>query len=337
MFQKCFALMCILVLAVVAVQCGKKGNPAEEAYIAIQEKMESDTLTPQEKATLARDFLGKFPESKYTGEILGNAVYCLSDKLKDTEGAYQLVVSVIGRLQDPEILKDVKFQFIQLLGKMGKSDELKRVIGELTGQGPLGYDDCQLIAGAAAEGKVFDLALENADKALAFATPEAFKVDNPQQEFTQDRIDRMVRRRKAEALAAKGWALCNLGRASEGRSVYEEAKGVTYFNCIGIPETQLNRYIARTDLAEGRNDDAIEALIPEAVFWSEKDAVELLKQAYTAKNGKADGFEDYVRAVRTERARPVEDFTLPDYKSENFTFSSLREGKVALLSFWFPT
>jgi hypothetical protein len=97
------------------------------------------------------------------------------------------------------------------------------------------------------------------------------------------------------------------------------------------------RYWARSCIRQGKYDDAMEMLVPEAVVWGDKEAKVVFEEAYVAKNGSADGLADYTRTLRVQNAKLFQDFSLPTFQGERRTFSDLRNGKVTLLAFWFPT
>jgi len=73
-----------------------------------------------------------------------------------------------------------------------------------------------------------------------------------------------------------------------------------------------------------------------ALYGGDREAREVLRARFTAAGTGAD-FDAYLGQARQRLARPVDDFTLPDYDGATHRFSNLRNGEVALLAFWFPT
>ena len=103
-----------------------------------------------------------------------------------------------------------------------------------------------------------------------------------------------------------------------------------------MPDTPLLRYWGLALLKTGDFDQALEKLAPEAVMGGDEEALHGLKEAYVARSGGEQGFEEYVWRTREELAPRIADFTLPDYEGTPLALSSL-QGKVILLAFWFPT
>ena len=61
--------------------------------------------------------------------------------------------------------------------------------------------------------------------------------------------------------------------------------------------------------------------------------VELVREAYVAKNGGVDGFEDYLEDLRLKHSKVMGDFSETDFKGASFSFEKLR-GRVTILIFW---
>jgi len=137
-------------------------------------------------------------------------------------------------------------------------------------------------------------------------------------------------------MAAKGWALVNLGKVDEGLDVFKKAVKVSPHFFVGMPTSDLDIYWAKTLLKSGDFGQALERIAPKAIMLGGEEAEELLKQAYVGKNGGDAGYEEFLWTKRMEIAPAFKDFTLPDYEGAEHKFSDLK-GKVTVLSFWFPT
>ena len=140
------------------------------------------------------------------------------------------------------------------------------------------------------------------------------------------------------ALAYDGWALYNLGDtglAFDRFAAADEAKSLTY---LGVPNTPLYEFWGRAALGEGQHDSAIELLGAETLFGEDgSGAKPYLREAYAAKNGGEEGFDEFLWATRSELATSVDDFELADYEGNPVSLSGVGDGKVMLLAFWFPT
>jgi tetratricopeptide (TPR) repeat protein len=318
-------------------QCGRGTSPARKAYESTLALLEGGADTPQAEVAGVKEFLDKYPDTEYAPEILDSGVYLLTDVLDDPESAYRLVSAVMQNVKDPENRRKVEIEYVRVLGKTGRAAELKTVTAGLESGGALDYDGHETVAEAAADGRVWDLALAQVNQALDLATPEALQAENPNRELPEDRIRLYVERRKAASYALKGWALVNLDQPDEGIRNFQKAYEFTNFNYIGVPDSSLLRYWARTSIRQKKYDEAMQMLVPEAVLWGDREAGAIFQEAYVLKNGGTDGLADTMETLRLQNAKVYENFTLPTFQGEKQTFSDLQNGKVTLLTFWFPT
>ena len=189
---------------------------------------------------------------------------------------------------------------------------------------------------AAEQHELWSLAEHHADAALAFATEEAFRADYPDRDFSDDQVALRARLRKVEALAYKGWALCNQGRDEECFAIFEEAHPLNQTSYAGSSDTPLDRFWGQALVDRGAYDQAMELLLPDALLGDRDNALQPLEEAYVALHGDDQGFEDYLWSERQRIARTVDDFTLPDYDGTQHSLSD-GNGNVMLLAFWFPT
>jgi hypothetical protein len=107
---------------------------------------------------------------------------------------------------------------------------------------------------------------------------------------------------------------------------------------LGVPNTPLYSFWGRAALAEGDFDRAVELLGAETLFGQNGARADVyLREAYAAKNGGDEGFEEFLWATRNDLAKTVDDFTLLDYNGNEVRLADTSAGKVTLLAFWFPT
>ncbi len=294
-----------------------------------------DAETAEEKVRLIRDFLDRYPDTEYTSTALDIAIADMTGELNHPEGAYELVRTVLEKVEDPERQFKVKIRLAVLHGKTGKLDELRTLLDEITAEVDFDYYDHQTVIETAVDAEAWDLVLEQSEASLALATAEAFKADNPDME-DELKIERYGKRRRGVSLAHKGWALVNLDRTDEGLATFRAAQESTTYSYVGFAETPLYRYWARTLLRDGDVDGAIELVTRDALYSHESEGRDLLREAYVAKNGGDEGFEDFLWDRRVELAKTFESFSLPNYDDETVDLADFK-GDVMLLSFWFPT
>ena len=136
----------------------------------------------------------------------------------------------------------------------------------------------------------------------------------------------------------EAWAAYNMGNTELAYDRFAAADAVNCVNYLGVPKTPLYTFWGRAALAEGDIDQAIEILSAETLFSEDGSAAEpYLRQAYVAKYGNDEGFDEFLWATRDRLAVPLDDFTLLDYDGNEVSMAERSAGKVTLLAFWFPT
>ncbi|HUX07715.1 MAG TPA: hypothetical protein VMX35_10430 [Acidobacteriota bacterium] len=315
----------------------QENSPDRDAYV----KMSSDIRkaeTIENKLAIARDFIIRFPDSQYTGNAIGNAVYILSRADNPVEKSLEFIGSVESKLSDTKILMQVKREKAKLYGSGGRVGDLKNIAKEMSASGSMDYIDILTLGRAAVQCEAWDLALESFDGSLKFATREAIVPPGEKADpyWTEANILKSIRLRRSISLSGKGWALVKLGRVEEGLVCFSAAEKERHVTYLGIPKGMLNIYWARTLLEMKDYDGAIEKLGLGAVFKGDKESLDLMLQAYEGKTSGKEGFDDFLWRMRLDLAKPIDDVAFRNYEGNEFRLSSLR-GKVVLLNFWYPT
>jgi tetratricopeptide (TPR) repeat protein len=321
--------------AIICSSCARQTEPTADEAFETMKTAYSEAETPEDKVRIAEEFITAHPDSEQAAGALGAAVYNL-EELGDLPRARALVETTLAAVDDPEIRFEMKLSLWKLARKTGEPFALEEVAAELTPHRELGYVELADLIEAAVDGEAWQLVEEYSTAALALATPDAFRADYPDREFTDEEVEERGTSRRATTLASGAWALVNQDRADEAMAMFEEADAITRTNYVGIPETPLYRYWGQASLAAGEIDRAEELLLADAVMGDDSDSVAALRQIYVDKTGSAEGFDEYLWSTRQRIARAVDDFTLPNYDDEQFALSSTN-GKVVLLAFWFPT
>ena len=314
---------------------GVDKKAADAAYEKANATVEA-AATPKEKFAACAEFLRQYPESDHTQEMFETALYYQLEEAKDPAGAKPFVLRLMAGVKDKEMLRAVKIAALPVWAKLKENDVVAAQVRDVS-VGPLTFDQRMTIANAGIEAGLWKMVEEYASGAMMVATSEAFKADNPGREFAPDRLERYVNLRKAEALAATAWARANQGKFDQAFSAFDEARPVTNFSYLGSSETNFNLWLGRTYLMQKEYDKAFDTLTPDAVFGGTPEAQAAIKEAFVAKTGSEFGFDAKLEELRNKLAKVVVDFTLPDYAGQAYTYSKQKEGKVMLLSFWFPT
>jgi hypothetical protein len=312
-------------------------DPAEEAFATLREAW-NEAETAAEKTTLAEEYLASFPDTKHSGSMAGNIVYYRGHEMGDPEGAYDVVSRALENIQDPEQRFEVSMELLSLSDSVDVPLDLAQVADDLGAVRSLTYNEHQQVAETASDLEQWSVAEEHAGAAVELATPEIYLADYPDREYTREEAAERAQRRKALSLAYDGWALYNMGETEAAFMRFSEADTAGSVSYVGVPNTPLYKFWGRAALREGKIDQAIELLGAETVFGEDGSSSEsYLREAYEAKNGDQDGFDEFLWETRTELATQVDDFELLDYEGNPVRLSSLADGNVTLLAFWFPT
>ena len=333
------AILTLVVLVGLAGACAKqeKTDPAEEAFSALI-SAHSEVETTEEKTMLAEGYLAEFPDTEHSGSMAGAIVYYRGHEMEDPQGAYDVVSAALEQIEDPEQRFEVSMELLSLSDSVEVPLELAQVANDLGARRPLTFSEHRQVFETATDLEDWMVADEHSLAALELATPETYRADYPDREFTDQDVAERVRSREATALAYDGWALYNMGDTELAFARFAAADETGSVSYLGVPNTPLYKFWGRAALSEGDNESAIELLGAEATFGSDGSSAErYLREAFVAKNGDEDGFDEFLWATRNELATSVDDFTLSDYEGNPVSLADVSDGKVTLLAFWFPT
>jgi len=335
-----FTAMILIAGLTLAAGCGQKTeqpteDPARAAYTEFRDAY-LDAGTKAEQVALVEQFVTEHPTNRYAGYYVVDIIDHYGE-LGQPETAYQLVEPVLVAAEDPESRFNIGMALAPTAADLGQPLDLEPLIADLEAEEPLGFYQTLSVMEAAAETGAWELEERFADDAMRRSSPEAYRAEYPDREFSDEEVTERVAYRRVAAMTHKGWAAYNLGRADEAMVLFEGADGLTDKNYVGLTGTPLATYWGSALWQQGDVEGAIAMLAPEAVFGDAKQAEPILRQAYGTVNGDDEGYSDFLDATRQELARDVDDFTLMNYDGNPVTLSELKGDSVMLLAFWFPT
>lgn len=329
-------LRAVLLLALLGA-CTNAAPAQESAEQMIDSLMAAYDEASDDAAKLAvcEDVLQKYPESNYTVPLLGLAKEH-SVELGALAEFVQFAEQIRSRVSSQETLDDIDRFMLETYGEAKQLDKLNTLAGRLTkdteGDFNLYYD----LAKAYADVEQWDAVLDYAERARPFATPEAYKNDYPDREMSDEVLEQRARNREGLIHTYAGWAKAQTGQFDAALDEFADADERTDRLYMGHTYGNLDYFWGQTLAMAGKTDQAIGRLAPRAIFGEDDETMAALRDVYIKKNGSEDGFDSFIESMRTKLARPVDDFTLKGYSGEELTLSSFN-GKVILLSFWFPT
>jgi len=331
-------VMTVFVGVLVLVGCGRQADQqmtAGEAYE--QARRTLDTLDdPRAEVQIFEEFVRDYPDSEEAIDALGAVIYLRSRELDDRDGAVSFAQTARSMASDPKTRFEFGIMLHDISVQGGDPVDLRLIAEELEAERPLNFVEHLSVVEEGEKARAWDLVLEHATSMTAFANAETFRADYPDDDFSDERVDYSVKRRRGWAAAYRGAALTHLDRLDEAIKIFEDAAELgALSNYAGVPETPLNRSWGKAELLQGRPDRAAELLAPDALMGRDDSALEDLRTAYVATNGSEQGFESYLASVRQSIATVIDDVTLESYSGNPVSLASM-SGKVYVMAFWNP-
>jgi len=311
-------------------------DPVEQAWTDFRDAY-GELESTEEKLPLIAAFMREHPDTEYAGMLAGAVAYYQGDEMEDPEGAYALLGETLSKNTDSESRYQIGMAMFPLAMETGEPMNLGAVAEELSATRPLDFGEMIEVSDTAVAHEQWEVGETYAVAALGKATPEAFLADYPDDDFTVEEAAVKADRRKAMSLANLGWAQWNLGRSDEAMATFEEAAPLKTVNYVGAADTALDLYRGKAMLAAGETVEAMLLLAPGAIMGSDDEALTALREAYAAEKGNDEGYDEWMWSEREALAKSVDTFTLADYDGNSHDFSTLSDGNVTLLAFWFPT
>ncbi len=318
----------------VFAQEGDQATAVDDAYKQAMEKRRA--VEPvQERLAITKAFLDEFPESQYTARAISAVVYYYGT-LDDMQGAVAYTEALRSKISDPNVATDLDKQMIVMYGEAGMTEKMLATADKLAAEDALGFGDHWNIIEAGVEAGNWDLVSDYCERAKAMATADAYRADYPDEDFTDEEIQKAGDNRMGMVLVKEGWARANQGRIDDALAGFARADKLVRRSYLGIPEYDLNLYWGETLIMKGDYREAADRLAADALVMGNTDALEGLEKAYEAINGGKDGFKAYAANLHKSIAKPMTDFELSDYDGKRLRYADIK-GSVTLLAFWFPT
>jgi len=333
-------ILTLIVLTGLAGACAQQKeatDPVEAAYSRVNAAV-SEADTSEETAELVEGFLAEFPDSQHSGWAATMIVHYRADTMKDPEGAYKALSAALGRIESPKARFDVSMQMLTLSESVEVPLEVGAVANALSAARPLTFAEHEQVAVNATASEQWTLVQEHASAAFELATPETFSAEYGQWGLSDYELAMWLQHFKAFYLAHEGWGAYNQGDTEVAFTRFSESDAIGSESYLGVPTTPLYTFWGRAALAEGDVDRAFELLGAQTLFGEDGSATEpFLREAYVAEKGNDEAFDEFLWSTRNKLAAPVDDFELADYDGNPVSLSKVGDGKVVLLSFWFPT
>ncbi len=335
-FVLVFPLVWVLVIG--AAGCAREEAPQISAEVAFDDMWDvlDEIDAPGERVPILEAFISEYPDTSESVNALGDVVYYRAEKMDDLPGAIGVARRVLDQTADPELRFNIGLRLHTLADQAGETTDLGAVADELAEHRELGFVRHLDVVEAAEQTGAWEVMLDHATAMEAYANKAAFRAAYPDDDFSDERVEFSVNRRRAWVLAYQGGALTNLSRLEEAQEVFDRAEELpASSDFLGIPETPIDIYRGQAALLLGRPERAAEYFAHNAVMGGDAAAMEGLQEAFVDISGSEDGFDDYLLSVRERIARPLVDVTLTGYEGLPVSLGP-NSGKVMVLSFWNP-
>jgi hypothetical protein len=309
-------------------------SKVDEAYQQAMEKRRA--VEPiEERLAITKAFLDEYPESKYTPRAIGAVVYYYG-ALEDMPGAVTYIEALRGKITDADIAKDVDKEMVVMYGEAGMTEKMIALADQLAADGALDFGDYWNIIEIGVKAEDWKLVQDYCARTEPLANADAFRTNYPDEDFTDEEVQKAGNNRKGMLLVKSGWARANLGEVDEALANFAEADKLVRRSFLDIPEYDLNLYWANTLMMKGEFRDAANRFATDALVMGNEDAQAGLKKAYAKTIGSDEGFKAYAANLHKSIAKPMKDFSLADYSGKRHEYAAIK-GDVTLVAFWFPT
>lgn len=318
--KKYFALILFLFLF-----CSK-GN-IEKEYQNLNKMLDSSKIK-EEKATIIKNFLIKFPESNYT--------YMLSLKLLDLESPSEFEIFIndlIKRVKSKETKEDLKFCLMELYKKTKEKDKIKEIFNSF--EKPLEFYHYSETIKALIEISDFEESLKLIEGAQNFCKKET--IEKEMENYPEERILRIFNRRNFEIEFLKGRIYYGLNDFENSQNSFEKAKAFLKPSFAGTYLDDFNLHYAFLLNKIGKKQEAISAILPDVFFEKNEKNYSFFEELYYEIYSTKEGIEDFLNKKKEELSPEYIDFNLKDYNGKLHNFSEVSKDKIVLLTFWFPT
>lgn len=288
------------------------------------------------KAEALEEFLHKYPETRYTLQLLRAANNMIEHELDDPARMLKLTDYVLERVADDDLKTEIMTRQIDLFIRLEMNERLLTTAKALEARKVEKFAVEEGLGHAYAAAEQWEKSRAHFKKALGYATEEALKADGLWENAGESYRDLYLRRRKTAAHAGIAKSLAGEGKLEEALKHYSIAAESANMNLYNAAEGELNYLWGKALMQVGKDAEAERTFAAAALTRRDEDSRAELLKLYTAKHGSTEGFDKYLFDFRRKLAPAFEDFSLPDYEGTQRTFADLRGSVATMVVFWHP-
>ena len=284
------------------------------------------------RAEISKTLLDQFPDNKHTVLALSHVINYQHGELGDTQAAIAYAESILAQVGNQESKNGIRLLLLDLLSKKKLREKFISTTDQLISGKGMNWGDFEKLLPMTAGMEEWELLLREITAAEQFIV--AVEAGPARARFGEERFKELMDTCRGYATLHKAWAMANTGALDESFPLFEKADALsrqTFFGTAFIEDNHT--YWGRALMMKGRYDEAADRFAVAYLHPQRDGLVELVREAYVAKNGGVDGFEDYLEDLRLKHSKVMGDFSETDFKGASFSFEKLR-GRVTILMFW---
>ncbi len=290
------------------------------------------TKDAAKRAEISKALLDQYPDNKYTVLALSHVIRYRHGELGDTRAAIAYAESILAQVGNQESKKGIRLLILDPLANKEFREKFISNADLLISEEGMNWSGYYKLLPATARMEEWELLLREIDAAGRFIV--AFEAGPYRARFSEERFKELMDTYRGYALLHKAWVMANTGALDDSFPLFERAQTLARKTIFGTAFMEDNHiYWGRALMMKGRYDEAAERFAVACLHPQRDGLVELVREAYVAKNGGAGGFEDYLEGLRLKHSKVVGNFSETDFQGASFTYEKLK-GKVTILMFW---
>ncbi len=197
MFRSGVLILSLVLVA--AMGCAPTEPPKADAETAFDQMWDilDEIEAPGERVPILEQFIADYPDTERAEDALGDVIYYRTEEMDDLPGAIAVARATLAKTSDPELRFKIGLRVHDLSARSGEPTDLAAVAGELAAHRELGFIDHLDVVERAEKSGSWEVMLDHATAMDAHANAAAFRAAYPDDDFSDERVEHSVNRRRA--------------------------------------------------------------------------------------------------------------------------------------------
>lgn len=300
-------------------------------YLMAAENKSRATEDPEKKKQIILEAVAKYPDEMNAAYMAGYVGGKERDK-KTAAEVLTLIDSVLPKVTNEEVKQIYLYNIITLTSELEQKERMLTTIDQFLKTDPEMYFLGRVMVKLEEKAEWPSL-LKVAESGISGLTDKNLMENYGG--MSKDKLKEVKDRFLCEYLVFKARALNHLDRAAEALPFVEESAKIS-------PKLYTGNFANKADLAHaealyftGKKEEAVDVLLPGALFSGSKEKEDFLRKIY-AESGRKEDFDDFLWAQRLKLAKKIDDVNLFTLDRKPVKLSS-KFGKATILTFWTPS